>query len=177
MVRTNQKEDHQCGRLERIVLSGGFSVFCSRIPFRRNQDVILIQQDCGDAGDVVSVVDGWNDIERISSDHTGRETASFVASRYPEAFLALKERTFTHTAQDAAEQVDREFLDQYPTHVASVGAFVFCFRKQTVLVSVGTVHSWIWNGIHGTNPKKSEITFCPSPNTKAWREHSGAVES
>ena len=56
-----QKENHPGRRLEMTVLSGGFSILYSRIPFRRNQDVILIQQDRSDAGDVVSVVDGWND--------------------------------------------------------------------------------------------------------------------
>ena len=111
------------------VLSGGFSILYSRIPFRRNQDVIRIRQARGDAGDVVSVVDGWNDLERVPSDHPGREAASFVASRYPEVFLALKERTLTQHAQDAAEQVDREFLHRYPAHVASVGAFAFCSPK------------------------------------------------
>lgn len=149
--------------METTVLSGGFSILHSRIPFRRNQDVILIQQDRGDAGDVVSVVDGWNDVDKVPSDHPGREAASFVASRYPELFLALKERTLARDAQDAAEQVDREFLRRYPAHVASVGAFAFCFRKQTILVSIGTIHVWIWNGSKWHKPEEIGDYFLPQP--------------
>jgi hypothetical protein len=158
-----RKEDHQGDRLEMTVLSGGFSILCSRIPFHRNQDVIHIQKDRSDAGDVVSVVDGWNDVERVPSDLPGREAASFVASRYPEAFLALKERTLTQATQDAAEQVDREFLRRYPVHVASVGAFAFCFRKQTVLVSIGTINVWIWNGTQWHKPEEIGDYFLPQP--------------
>jgi hypothetical protein len=158
-----RKEDHQGGRLETTVLSGGFSILHSRIPFRRNQDVILIQQDRGGAGDVVSVVDGWNDVDKVPSDHPGREAASFVASRYPELFLAVKEQTLTQHAQDAAEQVDREFLHRYPAHVASVGAFAFCSPKQTVLVSIGTIHVWIWNGTRWRKPEEIGDYFLPQP--------------
>jgi hypothetical protein len=144
-----------------IALPGGF--LHSRIPFRRNQDVILIQQDRSDAGNLVSVVDGWNDVERVPSDHPGREAASFVASRYPELFLAAKERILVHAAQDAAEQVDREFLDRYPAHVASVGAFAFCSPEQTVLVSVGTINVWIWDGTEWRKPEGIGDYFLPQP--------------
>jgi hypothetical protein len=135
----------------------------SRIPFRRDQDVILIQQEHGDVGDVVSVVDGWNDAERIPSDLPGREAASFVAGRYPELFLASKERTLPHAAQAAAEQLDREFLDRYPAHVASVGAFAFCFRKRMVLVSIGTINVWIWNSEEWHKPGEIGDCFLPQP--------------
>jgi len=145
------------------VLAGGFAILHSRIPFRRNQDVILIQQDRGDAGDVISVVDGWNDVEKVPSDLPGREAASFVARRYPEVFLSLRERSLAYAAQDAAEQVDREFLQRYPAHVASVGAFAFCFRKQTVLVSIGTIHVWIWNGTQWHKPEEIGDYFLPQP--------------
>jgi hypothetical protein len=157
------KGDHQGGRLETVILSGGFSILYSKIPFRRNQDVILIQPDCGNAGDIISVVDGWNNIERVPSDHPGREAASFVASRYPEVLLASKERILSRAAQDVAEQVDREFLQQYPAHVASVGAFAFCSRKQTVLLSIGTIHVWIWNGTAWYKPEEIGDYFLPQP--------------
>jgi len=156
-------EDHQGGRLETTAMSGGFSILHSRIPFRRNQDVIRIQKDRNDTEDVISVVDGWNDVEKVHSDHPGREAASFVARRYPEVFLSLKERTLAHAAQDASEQVDHEFLRRYPTHVASVGAFAFCFRKQTVLVSLGTINVWIWNGTQWHKPEEIGDYFLPQP--------------
>ena len=156
------RDDHD-SRSELTVLSGGFSILHSRIPFRRNQDVLHIQQDLSDARDVLSVVDGWNDVERVPSDHPGREAASFVASRYPELFLALKEHPLTHATQDAAEQVDREFLHRYPAHVASVGAFAFCSRKQTVLVSIGTINVWIWNGTEWHKPEEIGDYFLPQP--------------
>lgn len=141
--------------------SGGF--FHSRIPFRRNQDVLLIQQDHGDVGEVVSAVDGWNDPEKFSSDYPGREAAAFVAGRYPELFLASKERTRPRAAQDAAERLDREFLDRYPAYVASVGAFAFCSREQTVLVSIGTIHVWTWNGTEWHKPEEIGDYFLPQP--------------
>lgn len=141
---------------------GGF--LHSRIPFRRNQDVILIRQDCGgNAGDVVSVVDGWNDPQKALSDQQGREAASFAAGRYPELFLASNERILARAAQEAAEQLDREFLDRYPAHVASVGAFAFCSRKQTVLVSIGTINTWIWNGTEWHKPEEIGDYFLPQP--------------
>jgi hypothetical protein len=140
---------------------GGF--IHSRIPFRRDQDVILIQRDCGDAGDVVSVVDGWNDPEKIPSDQPGREAASFVAGRYPELFHSSKEPPSARAAQEAAEQLDREFLERYPAHVASVGVFAFCFREQTVLVSIGTIHVWIWSGTQWRKPLEIGDYFLPQP--------------
>ncbi|MCX5837242.1 MAG: PP2C family serine/threonine-protein phosphatase [Deltaproteobacteria bacterium] len=158
-----QKKNHPGRHIEMTDLSGGFSILCSRIPFRRNQDVIHIQKDRSDAEDVIAVVDGWNDVERIPSDHPGREAASFVARRYPEVFLALKEQTPAHAAQDAAEHVDQEFLQRYPAHVASVGAFAFCSRKQTLIVSVGTIHVWIWNGTQWCKPEEIGDYFLPQP--------------
>jgi hypothetical protein len=140
---------------------GGF--LHSRIPFRRNQDVILIQQNRGNDGEVASVVDGWNDLERVPADHPGREAASFVAGRYPELFLASKERILPRAAQEAAERLDREFLDRYPAYVASVGAFAFCSRKQTVLVSIGTIHVWIWNGTEWRKPEEIGDYFLRQP--------------
>jgi hypothetical protein len=158
-----QKKDHPDRRLEMTALSGGFSILCSRIPFRRDQDVIHIQKDRGDGEDVIGVVDGWNNVERVPSDHPGREAASFVARRYPEVFLALREHPPAYAAQTAAEQVDREFLRQYPAHVASVGAFAFCSPKQTILVSIGTIHAWIWNGTQWHKPEAIGNYFLPQP--------------
>jgi|WetSurMetagenome_2_1015567.scaffolds.fasta_scaffold15575_4 hypothetical protein len=158
-----QIENHPGRRLEMTAMSGGFSILCSRIPFRRNQDVIHIQNDLSDGEDVIGVVDGWNDVERVPSDLPGREAASFVAKRYPEVFLSLKEHTLAHAAQDAAEHVDREFLRRYPAHVASVGAFAFCSRKQTLLVSIGTIHVWIWNGTEWRKPEEIRDCFLPQP--------------
>lgn len=151
--------------METIVLSAGFSLLSSRIPFRRNQDVILIRKDCGDAGDVVGVVDGWNDPRKVPSDQPGREAASFVAGRYSELFLASQEQepTLVHAAQQAAEQLDREFLDRYPEQVASVGVFAFCSRKQTAIVSIGTIHAWIWNGTEWHKPAEIRDCFLPQP--------------
>lgn len=144
-------------------MSGGFSILRSLFPFRRNQDVILIQQDQGDTGDIISVVDGWNNPEKVPSDHPGREAASFVASRYPEVFLSLKERSLIRAAQDAAEEVDREFIRRYPAHVAAVGAFAFCSGKQTLLVSIGTIQVWIWNGTQWHKPQEIGDYFLPQP--------------
>ena len=84
-------------------------------------------------------------------------------ARYPEAFLALKERTPCAAAQDAALQVDHEFLQRYPAHVGSVGAFAFCSRKQTVLVSLGTINVWIWEGTKWHKPGEIGDYFLPEP--------------
>jgi hypothetical protein len=159
----NQQEDGQGGPLAMTAVSGGFSILSSRIPFRRNQDVILIRKDRSGTGEVISVVDGWNDIERAPGDHPGRDAASFVARRYPEVFLTLKERTLSHAAQEAAIQVDQELLQRYPAHVASVGAFAFCSRKQTVLVSIGTINVWIWNRTAWCKPEEIGDYFLPQP--------------
>ena len=159
----DQKEERQGGLVEMTAISRGFSILYSRIPFQRNQDVIRIQKDHNDAEDVISVVDGWNNAERVPSDHPGREAASFVASRYPEVFLASKKRTLSHAAQDAAIQVDREFLQRYPAHVGSVGAFAFCSRKQTVLLSIGTINVWVWNGTKWHKPEEIGDYFLPEP--------------
>jgi hypothetical protein len=159
----DQKEKLQRGLLEMTASSRGFSILYSRLPFRRNQDVIHIQKDRSDAGDVISVVDGWNDVERVPFDYSGREAATFVAIRYPEVFFALKKRTLSPAAQDAAIQVDREFLQRYPAHVGSVGAFAFCSRKQTLLVSLGTINVWIWNGTKWRKPLEIGDYFLPEP--------------
>ena len=158
-----QKEDHPGRHLEMTAMSRGFSILYSLIPFRRNQDVIHIQKDRSGTEDVISVVDGWNNVERVPSDHPGREAASFVARRYPEVFLSLREQSLAHAAQDAAERVDHEFLRRYPAHVASVGAFAFCSWKQTILVSIGTITVWIWNGTQWHKPEEIGDYVLPQP--------------
>jgi hypothetical protein len=147
-----------------ISLSRGFSVLYSRIPFCRNQDAIHIQPGCSHNGeDAISVVDGWNDAERMGSDQPGREAAAFVAKRYPVLFLALRGQTPALAAQEAAQQLDREFRQRYPSHVASVGAFAFCSQEQTILVSIGTIHVWTWNGKQWYKPDEIGDYFLPQP--------------
>ena len=75
----------------------------------------------------------------------------------------MREPTPDHAAQEAAEEMDREFLRRYPAHVASVGAFAFCSRKQTILVSMGTIHVWIWNGTQWHKPEEIGDCFLPQP--------------
>jgi hypothetical protein len=75
----------------------------------------------------------------------------------------MKNRTLSLVAQDAALQVDREFLQRYPAHVGSVGAFAFCSRKQTVLVSLGTINVWIWDGTKWLKPGEIGDYFLPEP--------------
>jgi len=158
-----RKSDRQEGVVEKRDLSGGFSVLSSRIPFRRDQDVVFIQEEGRGGEEVIGVVDGWNNGEKISSDLPGREAASFVAGRYPGAFLALRERSLDRAAQEAAEQVDREFLRRYPAHVASVGVFAFCFPDRTVIVSVGTIHLWTWDGTGWRKPEEIGDYFLTQP--------------
>jgi hypothetical protein len=149
--------------VEVSALPGGFELKICRMPFRRNQDVIHVREGSGGDGQIISVVDGWNDPQKISSNDPGREAALFVAGRYPETFLAMPELDLPLASQAAAEQVDREFLIRYPAHVASVGVFAFCSRQRTVLVSVGTIHVWAWTGTAWQKPAGVGDYFLPEP--------------
>ncbi len=140
---------------------GGF--LHALIPFRRDQDVILIQRNPREAGDVVSVVDGWNDAEKIASDRPGREAASFVARRFPELFTPSPGSPPACAAGEAARTLDREFLDRYPAHVAAVGAFAFCSAEQTLLVSIGTIDVWTRDGAEWHKPREIGDYFLPQP--------------
>ncbi|MCE5265523.1 MAG: serine/threonine-protein phosphatase [Deltaproteobacteria bacterium] len=125
--------------------------------------MILIQRNPREAGDVVSVVDGWNDAEKIASDRPGREAASFVARRFPEFFTPSSERHPACAAQEAAKRLDREFLDRYPAHVAAVGAFAFCSTERTLLVSIGTIDVWTLDGAEWHKPPEIGDYFLPQP--------------
>lgn len=115
---------------------------------QRNQDVIeLYLQEFDGVDYVASVVDGWNNPDMIPGNQTGRVAAQFVAAEYPRAFLAASARDFQARAWRATQQIERKFLQLYPEHVACVGAFLFSFEVQEIVVVVGDVRVLSWSGL------------------------------
>lgn len=132
------------------------SVEFLQIPFRRNQDIISIQPH------VVAVVDGWSNEQFLSGNAPGRETAELVAKEYPQVFLATHGATLVSRAQKVAEIVDKKVLEKFPAHAACVGVFLF-IGKRIDIVSVGTINTFLWNGVKWYKPKEIGNYFLPYP--------------
>lgn len=114
------------------------TVAYKRFPYKHNQDTVSVNEKAT----VVSVVDGWNNVEELPTDIPGRNVAMFAEKRFPELFLdSIQNSHLTPSfvqqqAEIIAKRVDREVLEHYPAHASCVGAFVF---DTTLIVAIGSI--------------------------------------
>ncbi len=124
------------------------------IPFKRNQDVIKILKGNLQYPYIVSVVDGWNDPKIHASDLHGRRVASLVADIFPKKFLESNETNITKRAQIVASSVDDTVNNLSPHYASAVAAFLFTGKLKDVIVSVGDVETYLWDGKKWYKPKE-----------------------
>lgn len=126
-----------------------YNLAYSLFPFKRSQDVIRIDNYKGGEFSV-AVVDGWNNLDYLPDNVSGKRVAEFVAQEYPKKFISNPAKD----AQHVAEEIDRQVLAMYPAHASCVGAFLFHFDDRDLIVAVGSVVVLYWDGNCWAKPKE-----------------------
>lgn len=132
-----------------------FNIAYGLPPSKRNQDVIRIDEYEG-GGFSVAVVDGWNNLDYLPNNVSGRRVAEFVAREFPKMFFMIKRKSLVKRAEQTAASIDREVISMYPAHVSCVGSFLFMFSRKIVIVSVGNraIGVLLWNGYEWYKPNE-----------------------
>lgn len=118
----------------------------AELPFERNQDLVRIVSEKDDDPLVVCVMDGYSDPNYIENDSEGKKAAEFVSVKFPELFLNSTIADFKERARLVANEVDRQLIEIYPEYVSCVAAFIFAFPENEIIVSVGDIGIFIWDG-------------------------------
>ena len=137
----------------KITTNRSFNLAYTLLPFKRNQDVVQIHKF--DQGVYcIAVTDGWNSPEVFSDDEPGREVARIVANQYPKIFFSSKIRHPSQRAKEASKKIDERITKKYPRLATAVAVFLFHFDKEDIIVSVGDVETYLWNGDEWYKPKE-----------------------
>lgn len=139
---------------EAIEVLGEHDLAYAVLPFRRDQDIIRVITGKKGVQLVACVVDGWNNPAGIKGNEAGRKAAEYVAGNFPETFLAVRGGGPQERAKKAAKIVDQRLLEIYSAHASCVGAFLFSFKREDVIVAVGSVVVLLWNGKRWEKPKE-----------------------
>jgi len=131
-----------------------FNISYSLIPFKRNQDLIKIQGFNKKINFTASIVDGWNNLDKTEGNESGKKVALFVANNFPKQFLKIDVDNFQERAEKSTEFIDKEILKLYPAHASCVGAFLFDFDNKNIIVTVGSIFVYVWNGTTWRKPKE-----------------------
>ncbi len=125
----------------------------AQLPFKRNQDVIKIISSRGDLNYAVSVVDGWHNLDFIKGNKEGRVVAELVAENFPKEFLQSNVKNYQKRAEIVAKSMEERVLSMYSAHVSCVGAFLFSFENQDIIVALGSVVVLVRNENKWVKPK------------------------
>jgi hypothetical protein len=131
-----------------------YNIAYALIPFLRNQDIIEITPGTKEITFAASVIDGWNNKDELSGNEAGKKVAELVATRFPEIFLDRTEKDWQTRAEKTAELMDQEILNRWPAYVSCVGSFLFSERDKNVLLTIGSVVVFVWNGQAWKRPKE-----------------------
>ncbi|MBI3559994.1 SpoIIE family protein phosphatase [Candidatus Gottesmanbacteria bacterium] len=124
------------------------------LPFKRNQDVIRIHELDRDKY-ILCVVDGWNHPKEILSDGSGRQMASIVAQEFPDTYLVAVGRDEKERADNAVFTLNTSLEKRFPRYTSCVASFlIHGGKKDDVVVSVGDVETYIWDGSRWYKPKE-----------------------
>lgn len=169
-VCTETSESGILGASMVVHQSRKFPIVYAQLPFRRNQDVISVRKGHGDLRYIACVVDGWSNEAFLPGNTAGRRAAEFILRYYPKEFLSLRDNSLSSCAQKAAETIDKELLQKFPAHVASVAAFLFCTKELTKIVSISTIYIFLWDGEKWYKPKEIGDYSLPYPKypSDAW---------
>lgn len=139
---------------KKIQLVQKFNIAYIEIPFKRNQDLVKITSGTGKLKYIASIVDGWNNPKEIPSNMPGRAVAKYVAETLPKIFLKQTSKNITQNAKRTTEIIDQEVIQKWPAHTSCVGAFLFSFEKQNILLTIGSVLIYIYKNKCWKKPKE-----------------------
>lgn len=122
------------------------------LPYKRNQDVIRVH-DLSGGHYVLAVADGWNRPD-VFPEEPGRDVAHIVANEYPKIFLSLSITDSRKQAFTASEILDERIEKKYPRLATAVAVFVFHLNHDDIIVSIGDVETYFWDGNKWYKPKE-----------------------
>ena len=124
------------------------------IPFKRNQDVVRVISGNQEFEYVACIVDGWNNPDELKGDVPGRKVARLVADLYPQEFLQSTIKDTIKRAHADAKIIDDTVNNLSPHYASAVASFLFHGAKEDVIVSVGDVETYLWDGKIWYKPKE-----------------------
>ena len=124
------------------------------IPYKRNQDVVRLQLHTYGWDVIISMVDGYDSPDLYEDNKKGRKLAKEVSRLYPFLFVKDSSIEALFRARRTAEAVDLQILSRYEQGVACVAAFVFQKKNKQILVTVGSVFAYLWDGRKWFKPKE-----------------------
>ncbi len=127
------------------VESPQYHIAYSLLPYKRNQDVIRVHE-FAEGKYAIAVTDGWNSQNAYPDDEPGRFVATLVANEYPTLY-------FLHGLRATNILEDRIAMN-YPRLATCVASFVFHLGGNDVIVSVGDVETYFWDGSKWYKPKE-----------------------
>lgn len=133
------------------------------LPYKRNQDVIRVHGIDRDQY-ILCVVDGWNHPKELRSDESGRQMASIVAEGFPDTYLVAAGRDENERADHAVFTLNASLEKRFPRYTSCVASFlIHDGKKGNVIVSVGDVETYLWDGNAWYKPKEiSDHWFDPT---------------
>ncbi|MBI4066423.1 protein phosphatase 2C family protein [Candidatus Gottesmanbacteria bacterium] len=123
------------------------------LPYKRNQDVIRVHE-LDEGHYVLAVADGWNRPDAFPGDEPGRDVAQIVAKEYPKTFLSLSIADPRKRAFTASKELDERIAKKYPRLATAVAVFVFHLNHNDIIVSIGDVETYLWDGSKWYKPKE-----------------------
>ncbi|OGG29375.1 hypothetical protein A2973_02230 [Candidatus Gottesmanbacteria bacterium RIFCSPLOWO2_01_FULL_49_10] len=131
-----------------------YGIVYALLPYKRNQDIIQVQ--LLDGGHYVAcVVDGWNHPKELLGDDPGRQVATIVAQEFPDTYVAATGRDEKERADKAVSSLNASVEKRYPRYASCVASFlIHDSKKDDVIVSVGDVETYLWNGSKWYKPKE-----------------------
>ncbi|MCL4359923.1 hypothetical protein M1555_01535 [Patescibacteria group bacterium] len=124
-----------------------------QIPAVRNQDVMRLHWT-GKGEYAAAIVDGWNDTAYLPGDQPGRQVAELVAATFPKLYRAATQESPQEKATYATGEMDRLVFEQFPNYATAVGVFFIHTAAQDLVVSVGDVSTYTWNGGQWLQPEE-----------------------
>lgn len=132
-------------------------------PYKKNQDVVYtgtyITRKKKEI-DFASIVDGWNNPEKISSNEPGRVVAKLVSEKFPALFLQHFEsenynfKQLNKISDNTAQEIEKEVLSLYPEHASCVASFIVSFADKNIVITISTISTLIWIKNHWEKPKE-----------------------
>lgn len=131
-----------------------FGISYSLIPFKRNQDVIKVFEFNKNIKFTTSIVDGYSNKDKLKGNGPGREVATFVADNFPEEFIKINTNNYQKKAEETSIIIDKKVLKLYPAYAGGVGAFLFDYKNQDVVVALESIYVYYWNGHSWDKPEE-----------------------
>jgi len=128
-------------------------IYYAILPFKRNQDVVKIQEI--NSSLAISVTDGFHHQDKIPGDKEGRAAADFIADNFPKYFSKLSNiKDYQNRANKAAQITDTELIKLFPEYVSGVGAFIIENKKNNIVIATDSIFVYLFSNGRWYKPKE-----------------------